>query len=185
MSRLRFVIACFLGGFVLALGVLLWNAKHLAGFRLGALQNMLPANVDMRLGNLVLSEAGSQGRTMAVRADSAHYFRDEDYFLLTDVAAEIETEDGRYVISADEGRYEPKVRLVFLTGAVRAADSAGRILTSARMDLDLNQKAFSSRTSFCLEDPGLSLSGSSFVYDAAAGQLQAEGRITMLITEGL
>ncbi|MDR2442516.1 MAG: LPS export ABC transporter periplasmic protein LptC [Deltaproteobacteria bacterium] len=183
MSRIRFAILCSLVGFVIALGILLWNAKNLAGFKLGSLQNMLPANVDMRLGNLILSETGGDGRLMKIKAESAHYFKDEDYFLLSDVDADIFSKGTYYSVSALNGRYEPKEKLVILTGRVRTADSSGRILTGQKMSLDMDQGTFSSEQDFCLEDPTSSLSGKSFVYDTKTGQLEVEGRVFMLISQ--
>jgi LPS export ABC transporter protein LptC len=171
-----------MAGFVVMLGLMLWNAKNLPGFKRGALLNMLPANVDMRLGNLTLSETDGDGRTMAVKAQTAHYFKEEDYFLLTDVAADIDSEGAGYAVSAKTGRYEPKDKLVFLTGSVRASDSLGRVLTGGRMYLDLGKGSFSSLEAFCLENPDLSLSGQSFVYDAKTGRLAVEGRVFMLIS---
>jgi LPS export ABC transporter protein LptC len=168
----------------LMLVVLLWNAKNLNGFKLGGLQDMLPANVDMRLGNLVLSEVGANGRSMAVQAANAHYYKDEDYFLLTEVRADIESKGSRYAISAETGRYEPSLKLVILTGSVKTSDDQGRIITSPTMELDMDSGTFSSSEAFCLEDPGLSLSGSSFQYDTTSGQLEVEGRVFMLITQG-
>jgi LPS export ABC transporter protein LptC len=165
------------------LGLMLWNAKHLSGFKRGALLNMLPANVDMRLGNLTLSETDGEGRAMAVKAETAHYFKEEDYFLLTDVAANIDSIGASYAVSAESGRYEPKDKSVALAGAVRASDSLGRVLTSSDMALKIEGGVFSSRSPFCLEDPGLSLSGQSFVYDTRAGLLEVEGRVFMIIAQ--
>jgi LPS export ABC transporter protein LptC len=165
------------------LGVLLWNAKNLSGFKLGSLQDMLPANVDMRLGNLVLSETGANGRTMSVQAANAHYYKDDDYFLLSEVKADIESNGSSYRISAETGRYEPTQKLVLLTGSVKTSDNLGRIITSPRMELDMDSGTFSSPEAFCLEDPGLSLSGKSFQYNTSSGQLEVEGRVFMLITQ--
>jgi LPS export ABC transporter protein LptC len=183
MSRARFLILCSLAGFVVMLGLMLWNAKNLSGFKRGALLNMLPANVDMRLGNLTLSETDGEGRAMAVKAESAHYFKEEDYFLLTNVAANIDSAGPSYAVAAKTGRYEPKDKLVVLTGAVRASDSLGRVLTSGGLDLDMDGGVFTSRSSFCLEDPDLSLTGQSFVYDTKNGRLEVEGRVFMLISQ--
>jgi LPS export ABC transporter protein LptC len=183
VSRVRFIILCFLAVLVIMLGVLLWNAKNLSGLKLGSLQDMLPANVDMRLGNLVLSEAGPNGRSLSVRATTAQYYKNDDYFRLSEVKAEIFSQDSRYNISAEKGRYEPKEKLVVLTGSVRTADDMGRIITSSRMELDMTSGTFSSPTDFCLEDPDISLSGKSFKYNTSSGQLEVEGRIFMLITQ--
>jgi LPS export ABC transporter protein LptC len=144
---------------------------------------MLPANVDMRLGNLTLNETDGEGRAVAVKAESAHYFKGEDYFLLNDVAADIDSQGSAYSVSAKSGRYEPKEKVVILTGGVRATDSMGRVLTSGRLDLDMDNGAFLSQAEFCLENPTLSLSGQSFVYDSKNQLLTVEGRVFMLITQ--
>jgi LPS export ABC transporter protein LptC len=165
------------------LGALLWNASNLRNFKLGNLAGMLPANVDMRLGNLVLSETGAQGRSLSVEATSAHYYKDEDYFLLEDVVANIKSTDVVYSINAEKGRYEPDLKKVLLTGTVRTSDSKGRIITSEEMEIDMINSTFSSSSAFCMEDPTLSLSGASFVYNTNSGQLEVEGRVFMMITE--
>jgi LPS export ABC transporter protein LptC len=170
-----------LAGFIVMLGLMLWNAKNLTGFKRGALLNMLPANVDMRLGNLTLSETDGDD-SMAVKADSAHYFKEEDYFLLTNVAADIGSSGAVYSVAAKSGRYEPKDQRVALTGGVRASDALGRVLTSGRLDLDMDQGTFASSVEFCLEDPDLSLSGQSFVYDTRRGLLEVEGRVLMIVS---
>jgi LPS export ABC transporter protein LptC len=144
---------------------------------------MLPANVDMRLGNLTLNETDGEGRAVAVKAESAHYFKGGDYFLLNDVAADIDSQGSAYSVSAKSGRYEPKDKVVVLTGGVRATDSMGRVLTSGRLDLDMDNGAFKSEAQFCLENPSLSLSGQSFVYDSKNQLLTVEGRVFMLITQ--
>jgi LPS export ABC transporter protein LptC len=174
---------CALAGFAAMLILMLWNAKNLAGFKRGALLNMLPANVDMRLGNLTLSETDGEGRSMAVKAESAHYFKDDDYFLLNEIAASIDSSGAAYSVAAKAGRYEPKDKLVFLTGGVRSSDNRGKVLTSARLDLDMLEGTISSASEFCLEDPDMSLSGSSFVYDSKNGRLDVEGRVFMLISQ--
>jgi LPS export ABC transporter protein LptC len=163
--------------------VLLWNAKSLTGLKLGSLQDMLPSNVDMRLGNLVLSETGANGRTLSVEAKTAHYYKDDDYFLLSEVKADIDSDESRYKISADKGRYEPTEKIVTLTGSVRTSDDLGRIITSSKMELNMVTGSFSSPEEFCLENPSLSLSGKNFFYDTSTGQLEVEGRVFMLITQ--
>jgi LPS export ABC transporter protein LptC len=120
---------------------------------------------------------------MSIKAESAHYFKDEDYFLLNDVTAVILSNDITYSVAAHNGRYEPKEKLVILTGEVRTADSSGRVLTSPRMDLDMSEGTFTSQDEFCMEDPGLNLMGRSFNYDTKTGLLEVEGRVFMLISQ--
>ncbi|MDR0620810.1 MAG: LPS export ABC transporter periplasmic protein LptC [Deltaproteobacteria bacterium] len=183
MSRVRFIILSVLGILVAMLGVLLWNAKNLSGLKLGNLQDMLPANVDMRLGNLVLSETGANGRSLSVLAETAQYYKDDDYFILNSVKADIASQSGKYKISSEKGRYDPARKLVVLTGSVRTSDDKGRIITSPTMELNMDSGTFSSPVEFCLEDPDISLSGKNFNYDTSTGQLEVEGRVFMLITQ--
>jgi LPS export ABC transporter protein LptC len=168
---------------VIALSVVVWNAKTLIGLKFGNLQDMLPSNVDMRLGNLVLSETGGQGRSLSVLATTAQYYKDDDYFILNEVTADITSQSGQYKISADKGRYDPTEKLVILTGSVKTSDDQGRIVTSPSMELNMESGTFSSPVDFCLEDPGVSLSGKSFHYNTSTGQLEVEGRVFMLITQ--
>ncbi|MDR1576610.1 MAG: LPS export ABC transporter periplasmic protein LptC [Deltaproteobacteria bacterium] len=181
MLRLRFIILCAIGGFILFSSFLLLNTRYLTGLKLGALRNMLPANVDMRLSNLVLNEAGENGRRLALNATTAHYFKEEDYFLLNDVTANIESETQKFLVTAETGRYEPDKKAVTLTGAVRAVDNQGRVLSSSRLDLDMDKGVLTSLGAFCLEDPSLSLSGVGFVYNTKTGLLDVEGRILFMI----
>ena len=181
MSRLRFLILCLLGGFVVVLGLLLWNAKSLSGLRLGALKNMLPSNVDMRLSNLILSEAGDAGKSITLNADTANYFKEQNYFILTGVDALIASTSGDFQVTAENGRYEPDLELVTLTGRVRTAGGSGRILTSERLTLDMKNSRFFSEEPFCVEDPTLSLSGQNFTYNTKAGQLEVTGQVFLLL----
>jgi LPS export ABC transporter protein LptC len=146
---------------------------------------MLPANVDMRLGNLVLNETSPQGRSLSVVAATAQYYKEEDYFLLQDVTSNIESPGTHYVITAKNGRYEPSQKLVTLTGSVRTADNKGRIITGPRMVINMTEGTFYSNDDFCLEDPTLSLAGTSFVYYTNTGKLEVDGRVFLLITEDL
>jgi LPS export ABC transporter protein LptC len=162
-------------------GFLLLNTRYLTGVRLGALRNMLPANVDMRLSNLVLNEAGENGRLLSLSAVSAHYFKQEDYFLLNDILAKIASDDRTYLVNAQTGRYSPELKKITLTGAVRTEDDQGHVLTSSWMELDMGSGVLKSQETFCLEDPKLSLSGTSFVYNTKTGVLEVEGRILLMV----
>jgi LPS export ABC transporter protein LptC len=181
MSRLRFFILSLLVGFVVILGFLIWNAQNWPGFKLGSLKDMLPHNVDMRLSNLVLNETGTGDRTMALKALTANYFKDNNYFILNDIDANIIAQDDTYKIQADNGRYEPDQNLVVLTGQVRTANSQGRILTSDRLTLDMKLGTFTSPETFCLEDSTMSLSGESFTYDSKRGILEVDGQVNLTI----
>ncbi|MDR2349738.1 MAG: LPS export ABC transporter periplasmic protein LptC [Deltaproteobacteria bacterium] len=181
MSRLRFLILCLLGGFFLVLGFLVWNARNFPGFLPGSLKDMLPANVDMRLGNLVLNEIGTADRTLALKALTANYFKDSNYFILSGIDANIFSSTETVSVKADNGRYEPDQNLVVLTGDVRTADSRGRILTSPRIILNMKLGTFSGVEAFCLENPTMSLSGESFEYDSRNGILEVDGRVSLTI----
>jgi LPS export ABC transporter protein LptC len=172
-----------LGGFIIVLGFLIWNANKFPGFKLGSLKDMLPANVDMRLSNLVLIETGTGDRTLALRALTANYFKDKNYFILDDIDADVISRDGTYVVKAENGRYEPDLNLIVLTGQVRASDSLGRVLTSPRIVMDMKSGLFSSADAFCLEDPKISLSGQSFRYDSKRGFLEVEGQVLLTVGE--
>jgi LPS export ABC transporter protein LptC len=170
-----------LGGFILVLGFLIWNANKFPGFKLGSLKDMLPANVDMRLSNLVLNETGTGDRTLALKALTANYFKDKNYFILNDIDADVITREQTYLVKAENGRYEPDQNLVVLTGQVRASDSLGRVLTSPRIIMDMESGLFSSHEAFCLEDSKMSLSGQSFSYDTKRGFLEVEGQVLLTI----
>jgi LPS export ABC transporter protein LptC len=185
MNKLRLITLCFFVLLLLISGLAFWNAGKLPGVRLGSLQNMLPANVDMRISDFFLDQVSEEGRDLAIKATTAHFYKDEEYFLLNDVEADVNSLEGLYRVTADLGRYEPGNNAIRLTGKVRTVDRLGRILTSQRMDLDMANGIFASLERFCLEDPGMSLSGKSFVYDLRRGLMEAEGRIFMQISQGL
>jgi LPS export ABC transporter protein LptC len=166
---------------VVVLGLLLWNAKSLSGLRLGALKNMLPSNVDMRLSNAVLNEIGDGDRTISLNAVTANYFKEQNYFILSGIDAIIISSADTFKVTAENGRYEPDLKLVTLTGQVRTVDSRGRILTSERLTLDMQKGQFFSEVDFCLEDPALSLSGETFTYNTKYGRLEVDGRVFLLV----
>jgi LPS export ABC transporter protein LptC len=166
---------------VVVLGLLLWNAKNLSGVRLGALKNMLPSNVDMRLSNLVRNETGEGDRTITLNASIANYFKDQNYFILTGVDAVIGSDDGTFTVTSENGRYEPDQKLVTLTGQVRTVDDRGRVLTSERLTLDMQAGMFFTEEQFCMENPSMSLSGQKFNYNTRKGLLEVEGQVFLLV----
>jgi LPS export ABC transporter protein LptC len=184
MSRLRFLILCFLGGFVVVLGLLLWNARSLSGLKLGALKNMLPSNVDMRLSNLVLNETGDGDRTINLSAVTANYFKEQNYFILSGIDAVVSSKNDTFSVTSENGRYEPDLRLVTLTGHVRTVDSRGKVLTSERLTLDMQNDRFFSEEQFCMEDSSMSLSGQKFNYNSSEGHLEVDGQVFLLISQG-
>jgi LPS export ABC transporter protein LptC len=174
-----------LGGFLVVLGIILWNAHKFPGFTPGGLKDMLPANVDMRLNNLVLNQKGGDNRTLQIEAVTANYFKDKNYFILTNIDAHILSSFEIYSVTAENGRYEPDESLVTLTGQVRTTDSKGRILESPRISLDMKSGVFSSHEPFCLQDPFISLSGQSLVYDSQKGYLVVDGQVRFMIGQSL
>jgi LPS export ABC transporter protein LptC len=167
---------------VLFAALIIWKADF-KGVKLLGLAGLLPANVDMSLGDVSISETGGDGRTMTITAASAQYFKQDDYFILSEVRATIMSADNLYVVTAEKARYEPRRKVIVLTGQTRTADSLGRILTSQNLLLDLTTGHFASQDQFCLEDPQLSLSGAGFVYDTNAGMLNVNGRILLMISQ--
>jgi LPS export ABC transporter protein LptC len=185
MSRFRFFILCFLGGFLVVLGIILWNAHKFPGFTPGSLKDMLPANVDMRLNNLILSQKGDGKSSLRLEALTANYFKDKNYFILTNIVAHILSSEDSYEVTAENGRYEPDQNLVTLTGQVRTADSQGRIFSSPRISLNMENGIFSSSEPFCLENPTFSLSGQSLVYDSKRGYLEVHGQVQLMLGQSL
>jgi LPS export ABC transporter protein LptC len=143
---------------------------------------MLPANVDMRLSNLILNEAGENGRKLSVNAQTAQYFKEGDYFILKEITASIISAENTFLVTAENGRFTPDQKLVVLTDQVRTEDKLGRVLTGTQLDLDMVDGILTSKDAFCLEDPKLSLSGQSFVYNTKTGTLDVDGRILFMIT---
>jgi len=180
MQRARFWILCAMGALMVISGILLFGV-HEWESNARSLKNMLPANVDMRLDNLTRDEIGADGRRMRMKADTAHYFKTEDYFLLDKVRAEITTDSGFYDIVSDRGRYEQSKQIIELEGQVQVIDGDGGVLTSEKLILKFEEGHLISEDDFCYANPTVNLSGSSFIYYTREKLLSAEGRNYLFI----
>ncbi|UQZ88635.1 LPS export ABC transporter periplasmic protein LptC [Deltaproteobacteria bacterium Smac51] len=179
MQRARFWILCAMGALLVISGALLFGARHWA-VSAKALKNILPADVDMRLDNLVLSEAGEEGRTMVINASSAHYYKTDDLFILKDVRAKIVTDTGDYKVEAESGRYEQSEKKITLDGNITVIDNQSGVLTSDSLRFNFGEGRLISDGPFCYSTPKLDLDGKSFVFHTKDKRLEVEGRTYML-----
>ncbi len=179
MQRARFWILCAMGALVVISGILLFGA-HYWSKSVGSLKNMLPAEVDMRLDNLVLNEAGDSGRTMVINADSAQYYKTQDLFILHRIRAQVLTDQGDYDIEADSGRYEQGLRVVDLTGSIKVVTTDGGVLTCETLTLKFEEDLLVSDGPFCYSTPTGDLEGTSFVFNTKAKTLTVGGRTDLL-----
>jgi LPS export ABC transporter protein LptC len=147
--------------------------------QLGNLKNMLPANVDMRLGRLTLSEADQNGQSLVIEAASALYNQAEDFFILDDVQARVSPGPEVYDITSEAGRYDQSQKIITLTGRVKVADSDGGILLSDRLVMKFEAGLLISETPFCYADPESDLEGSAFVYNTRDQRLNVEGPVRL------
>ncbi|MDR2945979.1 MAG: LPS export ABC transporter periplasmic protein LptC [Candidatus Adiutrix sp.] len=175
MQRARFWSLCALGALLVVSGILLFGARYWT-LSAGALKNMLPAEVDMRLDNLTLSESGDDNRSVTVNALSAQYFKTQDVFVLDEVRARISSDQGNFDIEADTGRYSQGRRVIDLSGNVKVVDGDKGVLTSETLTLKFQEGLLIGENPFCYSRPGGDLTGSSFVYDTEAKFLKVEGR---------
>lgn len=179
MQRARFWILCAMGALAVISGILLFGARYWA-VNARSLKNMLPADVDMRLDNLVLNEVGADNRTMSIKAVSAHYFKTKDLFVLEKVRATILTDSDLYHIDADSGNYDQGQKVVDLAGNVKVADQDGGILLTEALTMKFNESLLSSEEPFCYTAPSFDLDGRSFVYRTNKKLLEVEGRANFL-----
>ncbi|MDR1920744.1 MAG: LPS export ABC transporter periplasmic protein LptC [Candidatus Adiutrix sp.] len=180
MQRARFLILCAIGALALISGIMLVSVRFRAtGPQI--LKNILPANVDMRLDNLTLSEAGDSDRSMVINAASAHYYKTQDFFELKDVRARIISSQGQYVIVAENGRYEQGRRIITLTGAVRVVDDQGGILTCPSLVFNFEEGFLRSDDRFCLNAPEYDLEGASFIFYTGDKRLDVKGRANFIL----
>lgn len=179
MQRARFWILCAMGALVVISGILLFGARYWA-VNAKALKNMLPADVDMRLDNLTLAEAGADNRSMTINADSAQYFKTRDLFVLETVRAKILTDQGIYDIEADTGNYDQSRKVIDLYGNIRVADDEGGVLTTTTLTLKFNEGLLISENEFCYASPLSSLDGKSFIFQTREKLLKVEGRTHFL-----
>lgn len=180
MQRARFWILCALGALVVMAGALLMGSRYLIS-EAQLLKSLLSADVDMRLDNLTLREAGEDGRSLILDADMAHYYKSRDLFLMERVRARILTDDGNYTVDADSGRYEQSQKVMTLTGSVRVVnENEAGILTTESLIMKFDQNVFFSEESFCYTTPTADLNGSSFVFNSKSGNLLVNGRTYLL-----
>lgn len=179
MQRVRFWILCAMGALVVISGILLFGARYWAVSAM-SLKNMLPANVDMRLDNLTLNETGSGNRTMVVNADTAHYYKTQDLFVLDVVRAKIYSGQGHYDIVADKGRYEQGQRVIYLDGNIKVVDQDGGVLTCPSLVLKFEEGLLTSREPFCYSTPTTDLEGTGFNYYTREKLLKVDGRTHVL-----
>jgi LPS export ABC transporter protein LptC len=176
LQRVRFYLFCALLALLAVAGALLLGASYWQQ-QLGDLKNMLPANVDMRLGRMTLSESGQNGQTLVIEAASAMYNQADDFFILHDVQAKISPGPEFYDITAEAGRYDQSQKIITLTGRVKVVGSDGGILLSEQLVLNLEDGLLICETSFCYTDPESDLEGSAFVYNTRDRHLDAEGPV--------
>lgn len=179
MQRARFWILCAMAALVIISGALFLSARHWRGAA-KALKNVLPADVDMRLDDLVLNEAGAGDRTMVVNADRAHYYKTRDLFVLEGVRAHVLTADGDYLIRAQNGTYEQGDKKIALSGHISLVDREGGVLTTESLRYDFNESLLTGDGPFCYSTPGLDLDGQAFVFHTKDGRLAIDGRARLL-----
>lgn len=179
MQRARFWILCAMGALLVISGALLFGARHWAvGAK--ALKNVLPADVDMRLDNLVLSEAGSEGRGLVVNAASARYYKTRDLFELENIQARIITERGDYRVEADRGQYAQSEKNIVLNGNISLFDNQSGVLTTGSLRFHFGEGRLIGDEEFCYSTPALDLNGKSFVFHVRDKRLEVEGRTHIL-----
>lgn len=179
MQRARFWILCAIGALLVISGVLLFGARYWVQSA-KSLKNLLPANVDMRLDNLTLSESGTDNRALTINASSAQYFKLEDVFVLQNVRATIVSNQGSFDIEADSGRYQQGQRIIDLSGQVRVIDSEFGVLTTESLSFKFEDGLLTSPNPFCYSRPTSDLEGKSFVYNTNDKVLKVEGRVFLL-----
>ena len=179
MQRARFWILCAIGALLVISGILLFGARYWS-LSAKSLKNMLPANVDMRLDNLTLSESGAENRTMTVNAASAQYFKNQDLFVLDEVRAKILSDQGDFDIEADSGRYQQERRIIDLSGRVKVVDGNLGVLTCETLTLRFEEGLLISENPFCYSTPTADLEGRSFIYNTNDKILKIEGRAHLL-----
>ena len=179
LARVRFYLLCALLALLAGSGALLFGANYWRQ-QLGGLKNMLPANVDMRLGRLTLSEADETGQTLAIEAASALYNQTEDFFILEDVRAQVGSGPNLYDITSAAGRYDQAPKIITLTGRVKVVESGGGVLLSERLVMKFETGLLISESPFCYADPESDLEGSAFVYHTRDRNLNVEGPVRLL-----
>ena len=179
IQRARFYLLCVLLALLAAAGALLLGANYWQK-RIGLLKNMLPPNVDMRLGGLTLNEADEEGRTLFIEADTALYNQAGDFFTLEEVRAQVGRSADVYDITARRGRYDQAAGIITLTEEVKVVETGGGILLTDHLVLKPEEGLLSSESPFCYADPETELEGSAFVYHTRERRLFVEGPVRLL-----
>lgn len=179
MQRARFWILCAMGAVVVISGALLFGARHWA-VSARALKNVLPAEVDMRLDNLVLSEAGKAGRSMVVNAASARYYKTRDLFELENIEARIISDEGDFRVIAARGQYAQSEKNIVLNGDISLFDNQSGVLTTSSLRFNFNEGRLIGDAEFCYSTPVIDLNGKSFVFHVKDKRLEVEGRSHIL-----
>ncbi len=180
MQRARFWILCAMGALLVVSGALLFSARHWA-VSAKALKNVLPADVDMRLDNLVLSEAGSEGRGLVVNAASARYYKTRDLFELENIQAKIITDRGDYRVEADHGQYAQSEKNIVLNGNISLFDNQSGVLSTGSLRFNFSEGRLIGEEEFCYSTPALDLNGKSFVFHVRDKRLEVDGRAHILL----
>jgi len=178
-QRVRFYLLCLLLALLGGAGALLFGAGYWRQ-ELGDLKNMLPANVDMRLGRLTLNGADATGQTMVIEAASALYNQAGDFFILEDVRARVVQGSGVFDVTAAAGRYDQAPRSVTLTGGVKVVEGGGGVLTSDRLVMEFEAGLLVGESPFCYANPESDLEGSAFIYHTRDRSLTMEGPVRLL-----
>jgi len=179
MQRARFWILCAMGALVVISGILLFGTRYWT-MNASSLKNMLPANVDMRLDNLVLNESGDGDRSLIVNADRANYYKAQDLFILDKVRARIIDGDSFYDVTGETGRYEQGARIITLEGDVEVVDNQGGVLKAPSLILRFQESLLTSDQPFCYSTPTSDLEGLGFNYHTRDKLLKVEGRVHLL-----
>ena len=180
MRRARFWILCAMGTLVvmtvsLIFGVRLWLSDP------ESLLSMLPTDVDMRLANMTIGEAGDGNRSMTINADTANYYKTKDIFILHKVSSQFIIGQNIYLIEADNGIYNQSTQVVELSGSVRAVNqSHNGILSCEAVTIKMEEDLIIGDNPFCYSTPTLDLEGNSFTFNSKDNTLLVNGRTHLL-----
>ncbi len=180
MQRARFWILCAMGALLVISGAMLVGARHWMESA-KALKNVLPHDVDMRLSNLILSEAGEEGRSMVVNAASARYYKARDLFELEKIQAKIITDKGDYRVEAERGQYAQSEKNITLNGSISLFDNQAGVLVTESLRFNFSEGKLIGDEAFCYATPTLDLEGRSFVFHVKDKRLEVAGRSHILL----
>lgn len=181
MKRIQFLVLVILVIILAGTGALVWRSTTAFGIKARDLRGMLPPEVDMRLTNLLLNEAGSKDRKFSLAAEKAQYFKARDTFILEKVQAKVESGGNLYHITANTGTYEHKAGQVVLNGQVEVRDGHQRLLEASSLNFSRESGMITSGEPFRLTGPKLNLSGSGFDLNTQTHYLLVSGRAKLTI----